>query len=140
MRGYARAKDGDNLIINETDYRLVGIDAPESEQRCRVGERCEPCGQVAAGVLASLVEGSEIRCEWTKRGYYGRPLATCYRDDLNINAAMVSKGVALAYRNRGEYVRAQERAKQARNGLWAEGTEFVFPWDYRKEEIALCTP
>lgn len=35
--GLARAKDGDSLMVGDTEVRLFGIDAPEFDQTCKRG-------------------------------------------------------------------------------------------------------
>ncbi len=63
---------------------------------------------------------------------YGRVTAVCTADGMDLNAAMVDSGFAVAYRQHSlAYVPNEERAKAAKKGLWA-GT-FEMPSDYRRE-------
>jgi endonuclease YncB( thermonuclease family) len=34
VSGIARAKDGDSMMVGETEVRLFGVDAPEFDQTC----------------------------------------------------------------------------------------------------------
>ena len=63
---------------------------------------------------------------------YGRIAAVCTADGVDLNAAMVDAGFAVAYRQHSlAYVPNEERAKAAKKGLWAGS--FEMPWDYRRD-------
>jgi endonuclease YncB( thermonuclease family) len=130
LRGRARAIDGDSLRVGEEEIRLQGIDAPEARQTCTREGREWACGRAAAEALAELVAGGELRCSFEDRDAYGRALAVCTRDGADINAAMVERGLALAYRHYTErYAAEEEAARRARRCLWAG--EFEPPWRWR---------
>ncbi|MCP5199701.1 MAG: thermonuclease family protein [Gammaproteobacteria bacterium] len=130
LQGRAHAIDGDSLRLGDEEIRLQGIDAPEARQACTRDGHDWACGRVAAQALAELVEGGELRCTYDDRDAYGRALATCTRDGRDVNAAMVERGLALAYRHYTErYAAEEDRARQARRGLWAG--EFEAPWRWR---------
>lgn len=135
ISGNARVIDGDSLAIGDTEMRLHGIDAPEGHQTCEVDGRTWRCGQAAAETLSMLVANRAISCRWRERDDYGRALATCYRDDMNINAMMVEVGMALAYRRYSSRYAAQEdTARSTRRGLW--DAAFEAPWDWRRRQAA----
>jgi len=46
--GLGRAKDGDSLMVGETEVRLFGVDAPEFDQTCTRAGQSWACGAVAA--------------------------------------------------------------------------------------------
>lgn len=129
IEGGASAIDGDSLNMQ---IRLFGIDTPEAAQICKdVQGREYACGQVASDALASLIKDKTLSCEVKTRDRYGRPVATCYADDLDIGGTLVDQGLAVAFRRYSDkYVANEERARAAKRGLWA-GT-FEMPWDYRK--------
>jgi endonuclease YncB( thermonuclease family) len=81
-------------------------------------------------VLESL-KGKTVRCEKQDQDIkYGRPVAICYSDGLDVGAEIVDRGLAVAYRRYSlKYVPNEEQAKAAKRGLWA-GT-FEPPRDYR---------
>ena len=55
----------------------------------------------------------------------------CYVNGTDLNAVMVTSGLALAYRTYSSGYVSQERdAKRAKRKLWAG--EFVAPWDWRR--------
>jgi len=128
VEGEASAIDGDSLNMQ---IRLFGIDTPEAHQICKDAQaRGYPCGQVASDALASLVRDKIISCEVKTRDRYGRPVAICYADDVDIGGVLVDQGLAVAFRRYSDkYVAHEERARAAKRGLWA-GT-FEMPADYR---------
>ena len=64
---------------------------------------------------------------------YKRLLATCYLDDLNVNAWLVQYRYALAYRKYStRYVAEEEEAKALKRGLWS-GT-VTPPWEWGREK------
>ena len=131
--GIALAKDGDSLTVGARDVRLFGVDAPESDQTCERRGVDWSCGIEAADRLSRLVTGREVRCKTVDTDEYGRAVSRCTVGPVDINAAMVESGYALAYRQySSDYVAAEERAKSAKRGLWS-GT-FEAPWAHRLEE------
>ena len=129
VEGEVSAIDGDSLNMH---IRLFGIDTPEAAQICKDDQgRDYPCGQVASDALAKLVQDKIVSCEVKTRDRYGRPVAICYADKIDIGGALVDAGVAVAFRKYSDkYVANEERARAAKRGLWA-GT-FEMPWDYRE--------
>ena len=118
--GVARAGDGDSLDINGTRMRLFGIDAPEFDQTCTKDGAQWACGAEAADQLSRLVTGREVRCTPTGVDQYQRTLARCTVGGSDVNAAMVERGYAIAFRKYSiDYVAAEARAKAARLGMWA---------------------
>lgn len=126
VTGAAEAIDGDSLKIGQEEFRLKGIDAPEFTQLCKVSGRDAACGREARQALRRLVGSGLVTCVGNERDRFGRRLAYCRVRGIDINAAMVREGQALAF---GEYQREEDEAKAAYKGLWA-GT-FERPRDYR---------
>src|SRR5258707_15583001 len=56
--------DGDTLRLNQTNYRLDGVDAPEIDQLC-LDERGDvgPCGVAARDRLSAYIGNRAVRCE-----------------------------------------------------------------------------
>jgi endonuclease YncB( thermonuclease family) len=134
ISGSVRVGDGDSIDIGRTRIRLHGIDAVELAQRCKDAAGADyACGEEAKRTLEDLVRGKTVRCD-ERHGVdqYGRIAAVCTADGMNLNAAMVDSGFAVAYRQHSlAYVSNEERAKAARKGLWAGS--FETPSDYRRE-------
>lgn len=121
--------DGDTLSTNGERLRLKGIDAPEYRQRCRRDGADWACGEEARRALATIIKTGAPECRGQERDRYGRLLVTCVAGDLDINAAMVRRGMAVSY---GGYSNEERIARQAKAGLWAG--DFERPSDYRREE------
>ena len=133
--------DGDTLLLKPLasqqahpryyKLRLADIDAPEKGQ---------PFGEEAGRELANLVLNQEVRIVTVATDRYGRrigwvslprpPLA-----DIDVNAVLVQRGwawVLTRYRHPPHLVAAQQEARYARRGLWAEA-QAVPPWVWRKQ-------
>jgi len=131
VTGKARVIDGDTVEIAAQRIRLHGIDAPEMRQYCRKANGTWPCGAEATKALRSMIQDVEVACEERDRDRYGRIVAVCFARGEDLNAAMVRRGWALAYRRYSvDYVDVETSARSARAGLWAG--EFVSPWDWRR--------
>lgn len=139
VTGAAAVIDGDTLQLGGTKVRLYGIDAPESAQTCQRGRQTYPCGREAAQALAGLLWNQVVTCQRRDTDRYGRTVAVC-RTPLvgDVNAWMVSRGYALAYRSYStDYVPQENAARKAKLGLHAGS--YVNPADYRRGETAPAT-
>jgi endonuclease YncB( thermonuclease family) len=134
IAGSVRVIDGDTIVMGRTHIRLLGIDAPESDQTCTdVDDRSWRCGQAATRVLVARIATQPLRCATAGFDRYHRRLATCaLPDGSDINAWMVQQGWALAYFS--DVYRPQEAdAQAAKRGIWA-GT-FTPPWIWRHRHL-----
>jgi endonuclease YncB( thermonuclease family) len=132
ISGIARAKDGDSMMVGETEVRLFGIDAPEFDQSCSRSGQAWACGAEAADRLSRLVTGKEVRCIAVSTDQYERTLGRCTVGTIDINRTVVSTGYAVAYRRYStDYVSAEETAKVNRRGIWAGS--FQMPSAYRHD-------
>ena len=132
--GRVSVVDGDTLEMHGNRIRLHGIDAPESGQSCTDEEnKTYRCGQLSANRMASYVSGKAVYCEILDKDRYGRLIAACSVNDVDVNQLLVSEGWALAYRQYSrDYVSAEENAKKLGLGMW-QG-KFVEPWNWRRGE------
>lgn len=126
-----RVIDGDTFDMAGTKIRLFGIDAPEAGQPCTnatgVGY---DCGAVATQAMNQLVAGQFVTCLPRDKDRYGRTVAVCMAGQVDVGAALVSAGWALAYRQYSmDYVDEEQVAGAGRQGMWAGS--FMPPWDYR---------
>jgi endonuclease YncB( thermonuclease family) len=123
--------DGDTvklLVGGRVQYkvRLGEIDAPESGQ---------PYGRASKQMLSSLVFGQTITARVTDVDRYGRSVAVLTRDGININAEMVKRGGAWAYRrylSDQRYLLWERQARETNRGLWGlQADQIMAPWDWR---------
>ena len=128
--GNASAKDGDSLVLNGTEVRLHGIDAPEYNQTCRSPLGDYACGRDALKALRTMLSNRKINCKSLDTDRYGRAVSICRDGPLEINREMVRQGWAVAYaRHSIAYLRTQQEAKSAKRGIW-QGS-FEMPEAYR---------
>ena len=129
--GQVRVIDADTVDIDETRFRLFGIDAPESNQTCRAWGWTWDCGAAATEALASRAAG--MSCTGSETDRYGRSIGVCSSGGEDLNAWLVANGWALAYRQYAEdYVSQEEDARS--NGRGIHRGEFVEPWNWRRGE------
>ena len=120
IAGRARVVDGDTLELGGHHVRLFGIDAPESHQTCERDGLAYACGEAARRYLEQLVAGQPVACRAHGADRYGRAIAVCNVGTLEINAAMVRAGWAIAYRQYSTaYVELEDEARSRRSGIWA---------------------
>jgi micrococcal nuclease len=123
-----RVADGDTLTLVTAEgtkirVRLYGIDAPEVR---RGRQRGQPHGGAAKLALEEKVIRRQVRVEVLDKDRYRRSVGVVYSNGRDINAEMVREGHAWAFREylerpyASEYIRAEEEARRARRGLWAE--------------------
>lgn len=127
--------DGDTItVLDETHtqhkIRLAGIDAPEKKQ---------PFGHRSKESLSELVFSKFVTMETGKTDRYGREVGKVLVDGLDANLAQVQRGFAWHYKayereqspsDRKVYADAENEAKAAKRGLWAD-VEPVPPWEFR---------
>ncbi|WP_425098634.1 thermonuclease family protein [Tropicibacter sp. S64] len=120
-----RVIDGDTVEITGQRIRLHGIDAPESDQMC--GGASAPmwaCGAWASGEVRARYDGRRADCVWLDTDRYGRAVARCLVNGEDMNAALVTSGLAFAYdRYALDYVDEEHRAAMAGRGLHAVGVQ-----------------
>ena len=127
--------DGDTItVLDDTNtqhkIRLSGIDAPEKKQ---------PFGQRSKQSLSDMVFDKEVTVATTKRDKYKREVGKVLVGGIDANLEQVKRGMAWHYKayereqsaiDRKVYADAENEAKAARLGLWAD-LEPVPPWDFR---------
>lgn len=123
--GRARVVDGDTIVLDGIAIRLIGIDAPETDQKCSdAAGRDYACGRDAGAALSQWLRGQEVTCTGEARDRYGRRLMRCEfgGGDVaggDVAGAMVRAGWAFAYRRYSlEYVDAEAAAASAGLGVW----------------------
>lgn len=141
--------DGDTITVLDAlqtrrKVRLAGIDAPEGGQ---------PFGDRSKQQLTQLLQGRQVRIEWSKTDVHGRLVATVHLTDAEACAAppcpsavdaaleQLHAGMAWHYKefeheqppqDRRRYAAADQQARTSRVGLWAE-QDPVPPWEWRRK-------
>lgn len=127
--------DGDTITVLDTDkthhkIRLAGIDAPEKKQAF---------GQRSKQSLSDLVFSKAVTVDTNKIDRYGRVVGKVLVNGMDANLAQVQRGMAWHYKayereqpaiDRKVYADAENEAKAARRGLWADAYP-VPPWNFR---------
>lgn len=141
VTGTASVIDADTIDIHAQRFRLVGVDAPESKQKCldAKGELYR-CGAAAANALSDWINRNPVTCVSEGHDRYNRTLGKCSARGESMQNWLVSKGHAVAYRAYSkEFIPAEEAAHAAKMGIWAG--QFVMPADWRKgERLPIETP
>jgi len=131
--------DGDTVDVRldggKQAVRFYGIDTPEFRA---------PYGRDARRALESLLAGRELRLRPVEHDQYDRLVAVVLADDASVNEALLSEGLAWAYRSYLGQVPGDERyceleaeARAARRGLWAQSPDrWVPPWVWRQRQRA----
>ena len=130
--GTASVIDADTLEIRGERIRLVGVDAPESGQKCMSPDKkFVRCGTTSANALDKWIDRKPVTCEIEGKDRYGRSLGQCKVRGQNMQEWLVANGYAVAYRSYSTaYVPAELKARKAKAGMWAG--QFVMPWDWRQ--------
>lgn len=98
-QGRVQVIDGDTWKVGGHKVRLFGIDAPEADQKCqRPSGETWACGRWVTAETKARYEGKAASCTALDRDRYGRTVARCYVNDIDVGQAMVSDGLAFAYR------------------------------------------
>ncbi|SFI49118.1 thermonuclease family protein [Jannaschia pohangensis] len=133
LTGTIRVVDADTIDIGAAaNIRLIGIDAAEGDQTCRDTDgTILPCGSFATEAARRMYEGRIARCEVDSTDRYGRALATCFVDGVDMNGELVRLGIARRYREGPAYFDEEKEARVLARGLWAY--EMVDPAVWRAE-------
>jgi endonuclease YncB( thermonuclease family) len=123
--------DGDTVEIGATKIRLVGIDAPETDQLCLDSKgKSWACGVAARDELVRFSDNRDWDCDIAGTDRYGRSLGKCFVEGDDVNKWMVRSGWALSFvRYSREYDQDELAARDAHTGLWSGA--FIAPWDWR---------
>lgn len=130
--------DGDTITVTDAEQqrvtvRLAGIDAPEKQQ---------DFGPQAKQQLTELCLDKHAHADVRTIDRFGRTVARVSCDEVDVASLMLKRGMAWHFSRyastqplqEAESDRfAQERAKDARIGLW-QAIEPVAPWDWRAKK------
>lgn len=110
VQGSAYVTDGDTIVIDKTQIRLFGVDAPELDH---------PFGKKAKWAMVKLCKGHKIRAEVSDEDDYGRVVARCYLPDgRDLSAEMVKQGLAIDWPKFSGGIYRKMETPDARKKLW----------------------
>ncbi len=112
-------------------YRLHGIDAPEAAQVCAGRDgRNWSCGQDAIHFMEEITDSGSVQCDDRGHDAFGRTIAVCNVAGTEINALMIERGMAWAFRKYSQdYIAIEDAARERGVGIWQASTETA--WDFR---------
>ena len=128
-----RIIDGDTIELNGEKIRFSGIDTPELKQVCRLDDIEVFCGKLSAFILKEKIGNEIVSCEREpEKDFFDRTLGECFVNGESLSKFLVRNGWAFAFtRYSKKYVEDEKYAKENNLGLWS--MEFIYPWDFRKE-------
>ncbi|MBW8305049.1 MAG: thermonuclease family protein [Brevundimonas sp.] len=119
LEGIGRVVDGDTLDVGAVRVRLHGIDAFERDQMCDGPRGPWACGAAATRALKTRAEGRALVCRVIDTDRYRRKVSRCKQAGVDVAEALVSEGLALAYRRYSRDYIDEELAAEARGaGAW----------------------
>lgn len=138
-----KVSDGDTIHVTDAAgtkvrVRFYGMDAPETPKGGRINKPGQPCGVEAYQALRTKIDRQHVRLDVMDIDRYGRTVGIVWLGNRNINREMVADGWAWSYRqyldraHASEYIDAEEQARKARKGLWAQGNPSA-PWEFRRQ-------
>ena len=116
-------EDGDTFCVGSIKIRLDGIDAPEINDDCWRNKLRWKCGSDASSELSRQALGKTIICEPKYCDRYGRTVALCRVNGVDLSGAMVAAGWAIdwPHYSGGRYKVIEDGARSAGRGLWSNG-------------------
>ncbi len=136
IRGPIDVIDGDTFDVAGQRIRLQSIDAPENGQAC--GTEQGPmfdCGTWVTRAVRGMLRGQTATCAALDTDRYGRIVASCIVNGVDLGETIVSQGLAFAYPQYSDrYVTAEISARTSDAGLWTFATQT--PAVYRITRIA----
>ncbi len=124
--------DGDTFTMlvegnKQVKIRLHGIDCPEKGQ---------DYGDVAKKHLSSLLSlHDSVKVIWKSKDRYRRTIGIAYSGQININEALLQKGLAwhyIKYDKNSEWSQMEAAARNAKLNLWSKPNP-VAPWKWREK-------
>ena len=125
VSGRVRVIDGDTLKVGDTTVRLHGIDAPEDDQMCGgQGQPAWRCGAWVSREVRARYQDSRATCAVVETDRYGRAVARCMVEGQDIGRALVTDGLAFAFRRYSMEYDLDEKGAVVRGvGLHATGIQ-----------------
>lgn len=87
-------------IVEDTRIRLAGIDAPEIGGHCRLAHEWIAGDADASKVYLNTLTHSEVACTVLDVYRYGRSIARCKANDIDLSCALIKSGHAVPRYNK----------------------------------------
>lgn len=130
VSGMPNVVDGDSLGIDGRLIRLAGIDAPEVDQLCYIGNMPQRCGVESRAWLAHTIEDTRLDCRVHYPDAAQRLVATCWSNGTEVNGWAIQEGQAVVWADAPSPYEGMQHDAQARAvGIWA--TDFRHPAEWR---------
>lgn len=126
--------DGDSITLLDEQQqrhqiRLAEIDAPELGQAY---------GQASKRTLKELIGQQQVRIHLLDIDQYGRIIGIVYLNDQDVNAYMLTQGMAWVYHRylrRAELHHIEQEAREQKRGLWQQPEhQRIAPWTWRQQQ------
>ena len=105
--------DGGMLRQGDRRARLLGIDAPELGQTCRLDKVVTLCGRDAKDALSRSIVGG-VRCEVERHDRWKRDLAVCFNSQgFDVGQALIEQRWAVPCKYAPRYTREYAEAWKA---------------------------
>ncbi|AZV77317.1 thermonuclease family protein [Parasedimentitalea marina] len=129
-----RVIDGDFLALGNLRIRLVGIDAPDSAQRCNTPDGSSwDCSAQSSDRARDVIHMAErVECFTSENGNHGLYVASCQADGSDVGALLVGEGLAWPEQDEGYYLAESNVAQTEGLGIWQAYTQP--PWEWRIEQ------
>jgi endonuclease YncB( thermonuclease family) len=106
--------DGNHVLINDTRYRLAGIEAPMPGEKCHLRGKLRDCGIIARAALMDLTAGATLVCRAAGQAGYN-----CRADGYDLSEGMAYTGWAVTRPGAPLRYRAVLReARLKKRGFW----------------------
>ena len=124
ITGKAYVTDGDGIRLAGQEVRIVGIDAPEWDQKAKHRDGYWfNHGKRVKSELIHKIGGKHVRVSVEDTDKFGRLLGTVTYEGRDIGEWLVREGHAIAaYSDR--YMHVEREAREAKRGMWAHAHNF----------------
>ncbi len=111
VSGRVHVIDADTIDVGSTRVRLHAIDAPEQDQSCTTEQGISfACGAWATTQVIARFGDRVATCRRVDTDKYGRMVAKCEVDGVDMGQEIVAQGWAFAYRQYGMDYDLDEKA------------------------------
>ena len=124
ITGKAWVTDGDGIRVARQEVRIVGLDAPEWDQKAKHRDGYWfNHGKRVKSALIQEIGGKHVRVSVEGTDKFGRLLGTVIYEGGDIGEWLVREGHAIAaYSDR--YIHVEREAREAKRGMWAHAHNF----------------